>query len=832
MRHVPWYLLLSLVALSYVGAQTTREFLKYFESHERSDEARLPQAGRGFVPPISFSATTFTTVKVNQYPTTEPQNEPSVQVNPQNRNNIVAAYRDFQYGSNPPIRNVGIAATVDGGLTWHETLAQYGDHNRFTDPAVGVDAEGNFYVSTIDYNSQIFDGAITVRKSTDGGLTWKPAVPVILYPTNSLDKDMMYVDDCPTSPYQGTIYVVWSHFGSHYAVSYDTGRNFYSPSELTGHYEPGIWLTPTTGPDGELYIAGSYGDSIRVIKSANAGLTFDQSSSLYDYQLTSYTLNGGVLVTSEPVPSVDKSETLRRGTIYVTWTGDRYGDADIFCSRSSDGGQTWGAAVRVNNDSTGNGRDQFKPWSTVDDSGWIDVVFLDRRNDPANIFCDAYFAQSRDGGHTFKNYRITSQNFDPRINYNSDVRFGDYIGIAAAQGRITPIWTDSHLGNQDVFITNVDLNSLTGSISGTVFNDCNGNGVRNAGDHGVGNWTAIISDSNGSETTQTNSTGVYSFNSLFPGMYAVRIDTEGHWMQTTPVSPTSYTLTVDSSNVSGRDFGIQSDAPFPVINDWNLISVPRITSDPRTNVIYPSAVSSVFTYNQGYVKRDTILVGTGYWLKFPDANCLFVPGDSLFLDSVGVAAGWNMIGSITVAIPSSSIMSDPPGIVTSQFFSFDGRNYIEALTIEPGKGYWVKVSGSGKLILSSISSVAHSARITIVPTSERPPTPPSDETGTNPRAIIPNEFALEQNYPNPFNPETHFRFSTSDFGLVTLRVYDVLGREVATIVNENLRPGEYTRTWDAGSLPSGVYYYRLTAGSPSTGSGRRVTETNKMLFIR
>src|SRR5207302_260796 len=64
---------------------------------------------------------------------------------------------------------------------------------------------------------------------------------------------------------------------------------------------------------------------------------------------------------------------------------------------------------------------------------------------------------------------------------------------------------------------------------------------------------------------------------------------------------------------------------------------------------------------------------------------------------------------------------------------------------------------------------------------------------------FPVATVLMQNYPNPFNPTTDFGFRIADFGLVSLRVFDVLGREVATIVNENKQPGTYTISWDAGN---------------------------------
>jgi hypothetical protein len=92
-------------------------------------------------------------------------------------------------------------------------------------------------------------------------------------------------------------------------------------------------------------------------------------------------------------------------------------------------------------------------------------------------------------------------------------------------------------------------------------------------------------------------------------------------------------------------------------------------------------------------------------------------------------------------------------------------------------------------------------------------------------------FALEQNYPNPFNPTTTIRFSvesasgrTGEPGRVTLKVYDVLGREVATLVNESLQPGRYKLTFDATGLASGVYLYRLRAGE--------FTQTKRMMLLR
>jgi len=89
---------------------------------------------------------------------------------------------------------------------------------------------------------------------------------------------------------------------------------------------------------------------------------------------------------------------------------------------------------------------------------------------------------------------------------------------------------------------------------------------------------------------------------------------------------------------------------------------------------------------------------------------------------------------------------------------------------------------------------------------------------------LPAEVALLQNYPNPFNGISDFGFQIADLADVSLTIYDVLGREVATLVNERLAPGVYRRRWDATGQPSGVYFYRLSAGS--------YVETKKLVLLR
>ena len=91
-------------------------------------------------------------------------------------------------------------------------------------------------------------------------------------------------------------------------------------------------------------------------------------------------------------------------------------------------------------------------------------------------------------------------------------------------------------------------------------------------------------------------------------------------------------------------------------------------------------------------------------------------------------------------------------------------------------------------------------------------------------AEVPTEYALHQNYPNPFNSTTMFRFDIKETGQVTLRIFDLMGREVATLVNDERSAGFHTISWDASELATGIYFYRLEVNG--------FTDVKKMLFLK
>ncbi len=142
------------------------------------------------------------------------------------------------------------------------------------------------------------------------------------------------------------------------------------------------------------------------------------------------------------------------GRLYVAWYDDRDGDWDVFLRRSGDQGRSWGPATRVNDDPLHDGRKQYLPQVSVAPDGRVDVIYDDRRNDPADIFTDVSYTFSLDGGRTFSPARVlNSQPFDSRygthypIPYFTPglVEFGGRLGLVSSNSRALAAWTDARM---------------------------------------------------------------------------------------------------------------------------------------------------------------------------------------------------------------------------------------------------------------------------------------------------------------------------------------------------------------------------------------------------
>ena len=136
----------------------------------------------------------------------------------------------------------------------------------------------------------------------------------------------------------------------------------------------------------------------------------------------------------------------------------------------------------------------------------------------------------------------------------------------------------------------------------------------------------------------------------------------------------------------------------PVRDRWNILSIPVETDRAVKNEVFPTALSNAFAFDDGYVVHDTLQRGRGYWMKFDGEKSIVITGFPVLSDTVQVVNGWNLIGSVSYPVDASAVFSEPAPIIIRPFFGFRS-GYYRADTLYQGYGYWIKVNGSGEIIL-------------------------------------------------------------------------------------------------------------------------------------
>jgi plastocyanin len=208
------------------------------------------------------------------------------------------------------------------------------------------------------------------------------------------------------------------------------------------------------------------------------------------------------------------------------------------------------------------------------------------------------------------------------------------------------------------------------------------------------------------------------------------------------------------------------------------------------NILFWAVIALSLMTGNAYATRHIIQFGGSFGLKY-------VP-DSIEVQ-VGDTIQWQ--GNFTMHPLSST--SVPPGAASFTQSSSDVFNYV--VTIEGTYLYQCNIHFSlgmvGKFIATALTGVGHGAN-----------------------KALPAAFRLHQNFPNPFNPTTNISFDVPYTAFVSLKIYNLIGEEVADIAKENMAAGSYSRIWDATSMPSGVYFYRLSAG--------QFTDTKKLILIK
>jgi hypothetical protein len=459
------------------------------------------------------------------------QAEPSIASDPLNRNVMVVGYADAA----SPDAVGGVSRSTDGGKSWAAPSGgallpnppglTWGDR-RTVGHVAGGDARLAWGTGNTVYYANLGNqddtnpptpgvcdvGGLYVYRSTDGGDTWTvPAGGPAAANTQTIyrDRDGMAADSNPLSSHAGTVYLAWSDdqytgcphiFPGTYVTrsimfsrSTDGGVSWSTPISLAaGCVQAAI---PAVGADGSVYVAwfdcnGGAGDRELVRKSSDGGVTFSPAVAA----------GSGLMRCPDPLPGAsfrlagDAAPTIATdptsaARVYVAWSSCTLtSQADVFFSRSLDGGATWSPTpLRVNDDGASNPRDQFFPAITVDDQGVVRAMWGDDRLDLVNAgghFYDIFAAASTDHGASFgTNVRVTTQSSDPDID-NGGTFIGDYFGMAPCG---TAVWGDTRNGNQDIFAAGLDQNAdgivddcVTGPPANTVPPTIGGTAVKGA----------------------------------------------------------------------------------------------------------------------------------------------------------------------------------------------------------------------------------------------------------------------------------------------------------------------------------------------------------------
>jgi hypothetical protein len=406
-------------------------------------------------------------IKINSDTTTQVQNEEQVAHNRTNPDNLVAVWRDFRLG----YRRIGAGYSFDGGLTWSDALMYPWYYYAHSDPGITVDRFGNFYACILSYESSEEPNGLFIYPSYDGGVTWEEPITVVDSTAGAFEDKQLVACDRTGGPFDGNLYVSWTRFwGGWYTeiqlCRYTGGARFEDPVLISD--DPGVqWSLPVVGADGEVYVAWLWYQvpMIKFDKSVDGGQTFGEDKVVAYTSMTYAELNGGILVFAFPAMDADITGGPHHGNIYCAYM-DRYPyfDTNIFFTRSTDRGDSWSDAIRLNDDDINNECDQFHPWLYVDEQGIIHVIFYDRRNDEGrNLWMDVYYTRSTDGGQTFSpNMRITTESSDPTAGTITAGLLGEYIGLTAYNNIIHPVWTDTREGNQDVYTATIDVSTGVG----------------------------------------------------------------------------------------------------------------------------------------------------------------------------------------------------------------------------------------------------------------------------------------------------------------------------------------------------------------------------------
>ena len=358
-------------------------------------------------------------------------NEPSICVDPMNGNKMSIGWRQFDsVASN--FRQAGFAYTANGGTTWINPGVLQPNVFR-SDPVLNSDNTSRFFYLSLLQN--FFDD---LWRSLNGGQSWTNIAPA-----DGGDKQWFTIDNTNSTGH-GFQYQFWSSDGNNYggrqfSRSINGGLTWLNPINIPN--SP-AWGTLDVDSNGNLFIGGVNLNTNQIwcIRSTNAKNgavvpTFDRSTAVN---------LGGHIAFSEPINpeglvgqiflAVDRSGTSTNNNVYmlasVQPTGTTSG-SEVMFARSTDGGQTFSAPRRINDDPVNHAKWHWFGTLSVAPNGRIDAVWFDTRNGANNTNSQLFYSWSSDGGNTWSLNAAVSASFNPFLGYPNQNKLGDYITIVS-----------------------------------------------------------------------------------------------------------------------------------------------------------------------------------------------------------------------------------------------------------------------------------------------------------------------------------------------------------------------------------------------------------------
>lgn len=358
-------------------------------------------------------------------------NEPSISVDPTDGNKMVIAWRQFN-SINSDFRQAGWGHTTDGGTTW--TFPGVLENNIFrSDPVTHCDETGKFFYLSLQSDQAQSFFCDDVWNSTNAGQSWLQGGP-----GHGGDKEWFTIDKTGGMGH-GFQYQFWTGFFAcdtgEFTRSTDGGTTWMTPINVPNNADTGALDVDTNG---NLFLAGG-GSPFYCIRSTNAqngNVTpiFDQTTQV---NLGGDLIQGGINgigLCGQTFVAVDRSGTATNNNVYVMASVIPFSASngtDVMFARSTDGGATFSAPHRINDDPINQNKWHIFGTLSVAPNGRIDVVWLDTRNAANNTDCQLFYSWSTDGGVTWAPNVAASNSFNPQAGFPQNQKIGDYITIVS-----------------------------------------------------------------------------------------------------------------------------------------------------------------------------------------------------------------------------------------------------------------------------------------------------------------------------------------------------------------------------------------------------------------